>query len=167
MELSNFDSEIPMTVALESQTIRQISSILGKRLFILFSGGIEKEHWPEMGWKRPTHYYLKVDLFEGAMDLNWHHLKVTVATLKKCLYFYSAKIVKTLWRWDVWNKLHASIDSEVEISQVDLSISLFVKRFSFVMLNKNMIHAKNAFTLLFLFLIKHEQKMMGIQKGLN
>ena len=49
MELSNFDSEIPMTVALDSQTIRQISSILSKRLFILFSGGIEKEHWPEMG----------------------------------------------------------------------------------------------------------------------
>ena len=34
-ELSNFDSEIPITAALDRQAVRQSSSILGKRLFML------------------------------------------------------------------------------------------------------------------------------------
>ena len=35
MELSSFDSEIPMTAALDRQAIRSSSLILGKRLFML------------------------------------------------------------------------------------------------------------------------------------
>ena len=35
MELSTFDSEIPITATLDRQAIRQSSSILGERLFML------------------------------------------------------------------------------------------------------------------------------------
>ena len=47
---------------------------------------------------------------------------------------------------------------------VDLSISFFVKRFGFVKVNKNIIHPKNAFTLLCLFLRKTRANMMGNMK---
>ena len=51
-----------------------------------------------------------------------------------------------------------------KISLVDFSISFFVKRFGFVKVNKNIIHPKNAFTLLCLFLRKTRANMMGNMK---
>lgn len=64
------------------------------------------------------------------------------------LNFHRAKHAKALWRCDVCNKLQVSIDScscinrYIKISLVDLSILFFVKRFGFIMLNKNFTHSR-------------------------
>ena len=68
-------------------------------------------------------------------------------------------------RLDVRNKLPTSIDPKTKILLVDLNILFFVKRFGFVILNKNTIHRKTAFTFLSLFLRNKHANMMGNTKS--
>ena len=148
MELPNFDSEIPITAALDWQVVRRSYSILGKRLFMLMwikwspralktSHSLLSEVW--LIWEEPGFKLISPESNSSNLE----------ESLFLYLNFDRAKNTKTLWIWDVWNKLHASMDSQVKIALVDLSISFFVKRFGIVMVNKNHISKECFYPLMF------------------
>ena len=107
MELSNFDSEIPITATLDWQARRWSSSILGKRLFMLTC-----IKWSPGALKMSHSLLSEVWLIWEGPRFKLRSSKDNRSNLKKesfILYLHSdsKKNTKALWIWDVCNKLLA------------------------------------------------------------